>query len=201
MQDSSCGGIFSFYGDACEGECCQVCSESGSWLFEFYRPIIEPEKLEEWEEALRRLLELYGVPAPPRRRVYDGKEKIIAEPGNWQEQFEELYVWIALPLRDKAETVQGELIRLSGRVYQLICEDHVTEWSDIGARLMFHGFLRYLRMGTPLSMEKLREAGLVIQEIIQNEKILHPDKLCELSVRWIQKNPNPIPLGIIFYCF
>ncbi len=168
-------------------------------FFAFYRSDFNKARLAETEEALQCLLEIFGVPAPPPKRFYDGKAKIIAAPGSWQEQFEELFLWIISPLDKKAGTVQGELIRLSADIYTLIRRSNLTEWSEIDTRVMFHSFLRYLHKGNSLSKEEIREAGLAIREIVHKEQILHPEKLCELSVRWIQKNPDPIPLRITFY--
>lgn len=170
--------------------------------FEFYRAVAyqkrqKDEKL--LEEALQRLLELFDVPAPSPKRSYDGKTKITAAQGSWQEQFEELFLWIISPLDEKAGTVQEELIRLSADIYTRIRKNNLTEWSEIGTRVMFHSFLRYLHKGDSLSKEEIREAKLAIREIVHKEQILHPEKLCELSVRWIQKNPDPIPLRITFY--
>ncbi|MDE7325686.1 MAG: hypothetical protein K2N63_05330 [Lachnospiraceae bacterium] len=170
--------------------------------FEFYRAAYyqrrrKDEKLR--EEALQRLLELFDVPAPLPKRSYDGKTKITVVPGSWHEQFEDLFLWIISPLDEKAGTVQGKLIRLSADIYTLIGKNNLTEWSEIDTRVMFHSFLRYLHKGNPLSKEEIREAGFAIREIVHKEQILHPEKLCELSVRWIQKTPDPIPLRRTFY--
>lgn len=159
------------------------------------------DKVLEAKEALQRLLELFCIPALPVKRTYDGKAKIIAKPGSWQEEFEELFLWIlSPPLEGKAGTVQGELLRLSEYFYRMIRKNGITdEWSRLESRLMLHAFLHYLHMGNPLSKEDCKEAKCVIREIIHGEKTLRPEKLCEYSVHWIRKNPDPIKLWIIFY--
>ncbi len=169
--------------------------------FTFHREVFNRKHLEETEEALGRLLKLFGVPAPPPKRIYDGKAKIIPSPGSWQEQFEELYLWILTPslVVSKEGTVQGELLRLSGGICRLILDGFTTSYGEFNTRVKFYSYLRYLHMGNSLSREEIREAKLVIKEIIHEEKIVRPEKLCELSLRWIQKNPDPIPLGITFY--
>lgn len=168
--------------------------------FAFYREAYNPEKLAETEEALGQLLKLFDVPAPAPKRIYDGKAQIIAAPGSWQEQFQELYFWIVSPpLTDKAGTVQGELLRLSEILYSHIRELHVTKMAEFDTKVMFYTFLCYLRRGNPLPRKEIKEAKLVVREIIHGEKTLHPEKLCELTVGWIRKNPDPIPLGRTFY--
>lgn len=167
--------------------------------FAFHRESFNPEKLAETEEALGALLKLFDVQEAQPKRSYDGKEKIIAAPGSWQEQYKELYLWIVSPSAKKAGTVQEELLRLSEIMYTHIREFHATEWAEFDTRIMLHTFLHYLRMGNPLSGEERKEAKFVIREMIRGEKNLRPEKLCELTVCWITKNPDPIPLGKTFY--
>lgn len=167
--------------------------------FAFSREAYNPDRLAETEAALGRLLELFDVQAPPPKRNYDGKAKIIAAPGSWQEQFEELYFWIVSPSTKKAGTVQGELLRLSEIMYSQTQEFGEKEWAEFDTRVMLHAFRHYLRMGNSLSKEEIKEAKLVIREMIRGEKNMRPEKLCELSVCWIRKNPDPIPLGRTFY--
>lgn len=167
--------------------------------FAFAREVFNPDRLAETESSLGRLLELFGVQAPPPKRSYDGKAKIVAAPGSWQEQFEELYFWIVSPSDKKAGTVQGELLRLSEIMYSQTREFGEEEWAEFGTRVMFHSFRRYLRMGNALSKEERREAKRVIREMIRGEKNMRPEKLCELSICWIRKNPDPIPLGKTYY--
>ncbi len=169
-------------------------------FFAFYRSDFNKARLAETEEALQCLLEIFGVPAPPPKRFYDGKAKIIAAPGSWQEQFEELYLWILTPpLTEKAGTVQGELLRVSGSVCSLVLDGFVTDWAEFPTRVKLYYIPHFLRKGNPLLREEIREAKRVIRELIREEKILRPEKLCELTVSWIRKNPDPIPLGRTFY--
>lgn len=68
-----------------------------------------PDRLAETEISLGRLLELFGVQVPPSKRSYDGKAKIVASPGSWQEQFEELYSWIVF-LSEKSKHCAREML-------------------------------------------------------------------------------------------
>ena len=131
--------------------------------FAFHRSHYNKARLAEAEEALRCLLEIFDVPAPPPKRFYDGKAKILAAPGGWQEQFEELYLWILTPpLTEKAGTVQGELLRISGSVCSLILDGFVTDWAEFRTRVKLYSIPHFLHRGNPLLREEIREAKLVI---------------------------------------
>ncbi len=95
--------------------------------------------------------------------------------------------------------MQGELLRVSGSVCSLVLDGFVTDWAEFPTRVKLYYIPHFLRKGNPLLREEIREAKRVIRELIREEKILRPEKLCELTVSWIRKNPDPIPLGRTFY--
>ena len=69
----------------------------------------------ETEAGLERLYALFDVKPAPKRKVHDGVSPIIVEDGPWQKQYDELWEML-IPSSGPAKTVQGEVIRITGRV-------------------------------------------------------------------------------------
>lgn len=83
--------------------------------FEFHRAGFNTEHVSASSEALDRLYAMFDVPPAPRRMMHDGTSDIAAKPGTWQKQHQELWQ-LLVPSGGAAATVQGEVIRLSGRI-------------------------------------------------------------------------------------
>jgi hypothetical protein len=83
--------------------------------FEFHRAGFNPESVEATSAALDRLYALFGVPPVPRRMMHDGRSPIVAKSARWQDQQQELWA-LLVPSNGPAATVQGEVIRIAGRV-------------------------------------------------------------------------------------
>lgn len=97
--------------------------------FEFFRSDFNAELVEEFGAALSELYELFDVEPVPRRVVYDGKSKITVKSHTWQEQHSELWNML-VPGKGAANTVQGELIRIIGRVLHEILDNGGMNWDE-----------------------------------------------------------------------
>ena len=83
--------------------------------FEFHRSNYNPDSAEETSKALTKLYELFDVTPAPPRQMHDGKSPIHPKAKTWQKQHQELWQ-LLVPSSGNAETIQGEVIRISGKI-------------------------------------------------------------------------------------
>ena len=99
-----------------------------------------------------------------------------------------------VPSRGPAQTVQGEVIRITGRISDEIYRNGGCNW-DASYRKMLDALLSHFTSGAPLSKNELaesKELAVVIRP--RGECDDEQDRLCELATIWVRKNPNPVPL-------
>ncbi|HYC97874.1 ankyrin repeat domain-containing protein [Brevundimonas sp.] len=159
--------------------------------FEFHRAGFNPEYLEGTSAALDRLYALFGVPPVPRRLMHDGDAPIIARSVSWQDQHQELWA-LLVPSKGAAATVQGEVIRIAGRVADEIDRNGGVNWdADFGR--MTRAFLTHVGSGSPLSNAERDRAERLVATVRKDDGA--GAGLCELAVQWVTLNPAPIPLS------
>ncbi|RYF89445.1 MAG: ankyrin repeat domain-containing protein [Caulobacteraceae bacterium] len=163
--------------------------------FEFHRAGFNPEFLQQTSDGLDRLYALFDLPPVARRRMHDGAGPIVATPGRWQDQHQELWA-LLVPSSGAAATVQGEVIRIAGRIADEIDRNGGANW-DADYRRMGKAFLAHIASGAPLSDADQARAA----ELIQRARTLDGvgEGLCELSVRWVALNPAPVAPGATDY--
>lgn len=162
--------------------------------FEFHRSNFNADSVDEVDAALRRLYELMAVDAAPTRREHDGTEPIVVEATHWREQFEELWGWL-IPSSGAAATVQGEVLRIAGRVRDEQYRNGGANW-DRGYGAMLSAWADHVGSGTPLGPDDLSAARSHVAAVKSGhgpEDSL--DALCELSVTWVLANPEPMRLS------
>ena len=91
--------------------------------FEFYRYDFNQDFLEETEKALMHLYKLFNVEPVAKKKFYDGISPIKVGSTIWQKQFNELWERL-VPARGNASTVQGEVIRICGKISREILDKH-----------------------------------------------------------------------------
>ena len=162
--------------------------------FEFHRESIHPDYIEGADKGLARLYELFDVKPVAKRITHDGVSPILVKEGSWEEQYEELWSFL-IPSSGAAKTVQGEVIRIPGRVRDELDRNGGVNW-DRNYRKMLQAMPHYLSLGTPLSDNDLEEAKQLISQIYGKDfnDGLRLDRLCQLSLAWIEQNPEPLPL-------
>lgn len=140
------------------------------------------------------MYKLFAVEPVARRVVHDGVSPIIPCEGTWKKKFN--YLWDYLvPSSGPAKTVQGELIRIGGRIGDEFYRNGGINW-DREYRKMADALPGYFSLGTALSDDELAELNTLISEIKAkgtSDAIL--DRICELAVVWVVKNPEPIALA------
>ena len=162
--------------------------------FEFHRDSFKKENVEEIDSALQKIYKLFAVEPVAKRKVHDGVSSIIPCEGSWKKKFN--YLWDYLvPSSGPAKTVQGELIRIGGRMADEFYRNGGINW-DGEYRKMADALPRYFSKGNPLSNDELAEIKTLISEIkAQGTPDAVLDRICELAVVWVVKNPDPIELA------
>ncbi len=150
--------------------------------FEFHREGFNKEYLIETDEALSRLYELFDVPPVEKRKTHDGTSPITVSTKGWQAQHNELWN-LLIPSQGHAQTVQGEVIRITGKVSYEILDNGGINW-DNDFRKMLKSLNHYISLGTPLHHAALQESITLAKELHKGDGDEQPARLCELAVQW-----------------
>lgn len=162
--------------------------------FEFHREGINPDYIEAADKGLAKLYELFDVKPVEKRLTHDGVSPILVKEGSWEEQYEELWSFL-IPSSGAAKTVQGEVIRIPGRVRDELDRNGGVNW-DRDYRKMLQALPQYLSLGIPLSDQELAETKELIAQVHGKDFDDGPrlDRLCQLALIWIKQNPEPLLL-------
>ncbi|MDR3296043.1 MAG: ankyrin repeat domain-containing protein [Clostridiales Family XIII bacterium] len=160
--------------------------------FEFYRADFNKDYLAETEAGLARLYELFHAVPAAKRQMHDDVSLIAVPDGDWDEQHDALWQQL-VPGRGTAKTVQGEVIRISGRLAREIMDNGSANWcADF--RKMLDALVKRFGTGTPLAADELEEAAGLAKLLRDGNGDDEPERLMELAVRWVQANPVPVPM-------
>ncbi len=113
--------------------------------FEFHRSNFAKDSVVETSNALEELYKLFGVEPLGKRHLHDGKSPIVAKKAGWQEQHEELWE-LLVPSNGPAETIQGEVIRITGRIANELDGNGRGNW-DNDYKKMADTFLLFIKQG------------------------------------------------------
>ena len=162
--------------------------------FEFHREGINPDYLEAADQGLEKLYALFDVKPVAKRITHDGVSPIKLVEGSWEEQYEQLWSFL-IPSSGAAKTVQGEVIRIPGRVRDELDRNGGANW-DRDYRKMLQALPQYLSLGIPLSEQELSETKELIAQVHGKDFDDEPrlDRLCQLAIAWIKQNPEPLLL-------
>ena len=105
---------------------------------------------------------------------------------------------LLVPPKGKAETVQGEVIRIAGRIEYEFLDNGCINW-DEDFKKMLDAFLRYVQLGNGFSGDDLSSAELLVHLLKDNgDKGFLDDNLttvlCRCAVARVKQNPETIPL-------
>ena len=166
--------------------------------FEFHRATFNPDYLEATQAALACLYRLFDVTPVASRKVHDGHSAILVTATGWFEQHQQLWA-LLIPSSGAAATVQGEVIRVSGRISREIHHNGSANW-DGDFKAMLAALVGHVSSGVPLPAAELAEArALAVALRGGNDDAEHTDRLCELAVHWVIANPQPLPLAAPAY--
>ena len=126
----------------------------------------------------------------PRRVVNDGTTPIRLSGETWQKRFEQAWDML-VPGSGKAVTVQGEAVRVAGRIRDELFRNGGCNW-DKDFRKMLNAFPKYVSQGNPLDAALLAEIEQIKKNILDGDDLA--DRLVELATLWVIQNPEPIKL-------
>lgn len=161
--------------------------------FEFHRAGFNPDYLDATDAALASLYRLFDVTPVASRRFHDGKAAIVVAAGPWSDQHQELWQ-LLVPSSGPAATVQGEVIRISGRISREIHHNGSVNW-DGDFKTMLAALVGHLGSAVPLPAGELAEAQTLAVALRSGDDDAEcTDRLCDLAVRWVICNPQPLSL-------
>lgn len=148
------------------------------------------------EANMNKFYSLFDVKPPKPFVKHDGKSPIVIDKSlSVGEQHDALWEYL-VPSRGVCDTVQGEVIRITGRIGDEVYRNGGANW-DGEYRKMLAALKDYFAMGTPLSedqMEEVSDASLGINKCKACGCEKAVGKLQEMAVIWVSINSNPIPL-------
>jgi hypothetical protein len=160
--------------------------------FEFHRAAFNKEMLPTVERGLNCLYELMDVQPVTPRRLHDGKARITVEATTWQKQFDELWN-LMVPSSGPAQTVQGEVIRIAGRIGHEIGWNGGSNW-DKDYSGMAQAICNHLQTGRSLPSVDVEMCKAVIDAARkQGEGDL--SLVYQSAVTWVLINPDPAVLA------
>ena len=163
--------------------------------FEHYRDDFNPDLLEATDHALSKLYELFGVEPVAKRIKPSIGTKITLPKGTLDKQYE--YLWeLLVPNNGPASTVQGEVIRIAGRIRHEFFQNGGANW-DRAYRSMLNALLKHLKSHNSLDESQLLSAKTISHSIKASGDFDFDllDSLCHLAVLWVAKNLEPIALS------
>lgn len=166
--------------------------------FEFHRDNFNPDYLESTENGLKQLYELFSVPPVPPLNRHDGKSQITVIKGPWYKQHDALWK-LLVPGSGHAKTIQGEVIRISGKVAYEVMDNGGMNW-DSDYRKMVKFLVECFASSNHLTQEEQEEAKKIEQLISRfGQADNEPERLMELAVKWVAQNPEPMEIGTVQY--
>ena len=161
---------------------------------EFHREAFNKDYIEEIDAGLAKLYKLFDVEPIKQRKIHDGISPIVVESGTWKEQFAELWE-LLIPSHGAAKTLQGEVVRIAGRVRDEMNRNGGCNWNR-DYRMMLDAFVKHVASESALSDMELEEVKSLASSISPSGNFDETslDRLCELATKWVLLNPEPIKL-------
>lgn len=162
--------------------------------FERYREAFNKDHLATTDAALTELYKLFDVEPAAKHITHDGTQSITITCNTPPEQFNNLWD-LLVPPQGHAKTVQGEVIRIAGRVRSEFYRNGGANW-DREYRSMLNALIKHLGTNNALSDDDLARAKDIAHSINGkgdfDETIL--DELSLLALTWVKQNRDPVPL-------
>jgi hypothetical protein len=160
--------------------------------FEFHRMSFNEELLAHADRSLADLYATFDVPRAPQRRMHDATSPIAAKATSRQAQHAELWE-LLVPSGGPAQTVQGEVIRIAGRIAGEWTRNGGINWDqdydEMGRALVAH-----VGSGVPLSPSEVGEMAVIVRSLRKSGGA-GCERLAQLAVQWVLENPHPAPLS------
>lgn len=140
--------------------------------------------------ALDELYILFDVEPVEKRVMHDGKSEIVIKEKKWKKQFNELWDMLT-PSSGHATTMQGEVIRIAGRIADEIDRNGGINW-DSEYRKMGKAYLKLVGTGEPLSETEIAKLKTILSGLTSLYD--ETDNLAKYAVKWVSQNTTPTVL-------
>ena len=158
--------------------------------FEFHRANFNAELLDEASAALEQLCTRIDVAPARTRQMHDGKSPIVATSDTWQKQHAELWN-LLVPSKGACATVQGEVVRIAGRISDEIARNGGGNW-DKDYRAMASVFCEHVASNTSVPAALQHECEELVARLPKDDD--SAAALARAAVKWVELNPDPIAL-------
>lgn len=149
--------------------------------------------LDSQTENLEKLYKIFEVEPVKETIFHDGVSPIHIPEQSETGEFQWLWEYL-VPPSGKAQTAQGEVIRIAGRVNHEILGNGGANW-DSDYRKMLRIFPKYLRLGNPLKDEDIVQAEKITMHLWDGrDNGDFSASLCDYAVAWVLKNPEVLSL-------
>ena len=169
--------------------------------FEFAKSGMTDEYRQSGETEIQSLCKLFEVDPPKPIVKHDGVSPIIVDRTMNIGQIHDALWEYLVPPKGKCDTVQGEVIRITGRIGDEVYRNGGINW-DGEYRKMLDALKEYFEMGSPLAgadMDRLKEATVMINKSKACGCESDVGVIQELAVKWVSENSDPIRLGSVSY--
>ena len=166
---------------------------------DYHRDGMAPAFRRRCEAAARAICEVVGVEPPPPRSMHDGKSPIAVAKASLAKQFAGL--WRSLvPSRGTAATLQGEVVRIAGRINDELSRNGGVNW-DADYQEMARAFARHVQGGEALAGGQLAAVEALTASLSKRKRPPEDDArlLRAAAVAWVARNPRPVKLGKVRY--
>ena len=153
------------------------------------------------DSAMEQLYELFDVATAAPVIKHDGKSPITVDENlSLYEQHNSLWEYL-VPVSGKCATVQGEVIRITGRISGEGSGNGGANW-DNEYRKMLKALLEFLKQGNGPDEDNIKAADRASYHINSFKACGCEEEiniLIKCAVEWVKKNPDPIFLGEVNY--
>ena len=165
--------------------------------FEDNRESYSKEEISKYSKAEKELASLFSVDLP----IINGPLKKIGtvslKSTGWVHQFDELW-GLLVPKSGQADTIQGEIIRVVGKLSHEILDNGANDW-DKDYNKMLAELENYFAIENDADKETAQEAIALSKKISKKSSYEDLSKLTSLAVKWVVANPTLIKIGRVSY--
>lgn len=184
------------HGAKITGRCREYMRKSAEQFQRNKRVMKDLEYLRSQTEGLEKLYKLFDIQPPPEVPFHDGVSPILVPEAGEDAQFQQLWDFL-VPPSGRAQTAQGEIIRIAGRVENELMGNGGINW-DEDFRKMLRAFPQYVRLGNAFSQDDIQAAEVLTGLLTAAGDEGRIDDflcgaLCDCAVAWVRQNPNPLP--------
>jgi hypothetical protein len=160
--------------------------------FEFSKKNIPTDDLRPYEDAMQKICSLFGLEPAEALAKHDGISPIVVAEEDNVKAFESLY-YSLVPEKGACETIQGELIRLSGLIRLWLIENggDKTRWKS-KCEPMVKSLSALLQKGYGSDNGINSSIEELVDKLTFDSEPEEADPICDLCVEWIRKNPESI---------